>query len=557
MVRHYVYNHPKKGVYISRVAPEQAQLIRADPFGISGKKAVSRYGDQEIILWHTYNFTDNHLYAYMCNKCNFVQVLFVNMKRHLREDHPEAGSIEIECTKFSLVNFNLHDEDSELPYGMVKLEPILDDTNANMHIKQELEPILPNDSQTQDTAPFKEIVQKQPVAQPEVIFIKQEILTDDTEACETYTTATVQQMNGGVTFRANVLQESSLNSYSVRVKKLPGDILSRAENNSPNKPSSNSNPVNHQLKHGTSNGGITDSRSTAKAYLAANQHTPASSMVPLQPWNGKDCADKKMLLKSKLTDQFLIAPYKCTALNCGFYTDTQEKIGSHFQSHQKPGSMSPASGCDSSWLECSYCNYASLSIHNLLKHIDTVHNLCAYQCDRCCYRSRDPNSVRIHQRNYHSEEDADSKILCLSRLKKNYTSVDRDIIINEMRSNVKPLQCTYCSTRKFNDLEHYRDHLKTHGNMYIACHVCDQLIAASKMIGHISLHNIFMLQCVYCEYGINDSQALKKHIADNHANKWLCYHIRCSKIDRIIFSEERHSFPRPTGTTRPSDTVYV
>uniref|UniRef100_A0A182WG41 C2H2-type domain-containing protein n=1 Tax=Anopheles minimus TaxID=112268 RepID=A0A182WG41_9DIPT len=589
MVRHYVFNHPKKPVYVSRVAPEQAQLIRADPFGISGKKAVSRYGDQEIIvfrchfcdlrlsesqelwldhiskhtgeyrykctlcptfarlpidrvkhhsvctnpsmqLWHTYNFEANHLYAYMCNKCNFVQVLFVNMKRHLREDHPEAGSIGVECTKFSIVNFNLHDED-ELPYGMVKLEPILDDTNGSIqeNVEQKVASTLKNDT-----------VQKQ----PEVVFIKQEIVTNDIEELETNTTSSIAkpalQSNGGVgvNFRADERQGSGhcFHSSKIRVKKL-SDILAKPEHNSPNPIPRNTNPVNHvsssngynnQPKCSTSNDGSTNTSGTTRVPLHANQHNSASCMVALQPWNGKVDADKKMLLKSKLTVPFLTAPYKCTVFNCGFYTNTSQTIGSHFQSHQKPSSRLSV-GCDTSWLECSYCSYASLSIHNLLKHIDTVHGFCAYQCDRCCYRSRDPNSVRVHQRNYHSESDADAKILCILHLQKDYTSIDRDIIMNELKSNVKSLKCANCPMRNFNDLEHYRNHLKTHDKTYIECHVCGQFISANKMIAHISLHNIFMLQCVYCDYGINDTRTIKKHVADNHSDKLLCYYIRCSK----------------------------
>ncbi|XP_049293989.1 uncharacterized protein LOC125769355 isoform X2 [Anopheles funestus] len=590
MVQHYVYNHPKKAVYISRLDPKQARQIRADPFVISGRKAVSRYGDQEILvfrchfcdlrlsesqeiwldhiskhtgeyrykcmscptfsrhptnrvthnsictnpsmqLWHRFTFEENHLYAYMCNECNFVQVLFFNMLRHLREDHSEAGPIEGRYTKFSMINFNVPEEDTELPYGMVKLEPILDDTNAPMEeiIKQEVEFTLAEDSQTQSTVSFQDIVQEQ--LSPDVIFIKEEFLTNDIDQSETSTSE-------GITEERCEPQESRRcsRSSSVRVKRLPGDTLSSKEDNIVDIASRNSKPVGNssflkeymnQIKYSTSNTGSTDTTNSRSVHSGNNQHHAASSTAALQPWNGKN-SNKMVVHTSKLTVPFLIAPFKCTKLNCGFYTDTSREMGSHFQRHQKPNTVHPITR-DSSWLECCYCNYVSLSVHNLLKHIETVHKYCAYQCDRCCYRSRDPYSVRVHQQNYHLEYDANAKILSILSRQKEYSSMDRDIIMNHLKSNVKVLQCANCSSRKFNDLEQYRNHIKTHGVTYIACHVCDQLIAANKMVGHISSHNINMIQCIYCDYGINDLTTIKKHIADKHSDKLFCYHIRCSK----------------------------
>ncbi|XP_053668245.1 uncharacterized protein LOC128718650 [Anopheles marshallii] len=637
MVRHYVYNHPKKAVYVSRIAPEQAELIRADPFGISGRKAVSRYGDQEIIvfrchfcdlrlseshelwldhiskhtgeyrykcmlcptfarlsfdrvthhsectnpsmqLWHTYTFEENHLYAYMCNKCNFVQVLFVNMTRHLREDHPETGSIKAGYTKFSLVNFNLQDEEIELPYGMVKLEPILDDTNVSTQDEQEVELTLSEDCQTHSAAPLRTIVQKQGLLQPEVIFIKQEILTDRIDKGETNPLKSIAKKGRDISgcfvtikplersqYSSNVRgkrlpgnifsitennvsdkasrnnnpmepQERSQYSCNVRVKRLLGDILSTAENNVSDIAARNNIPVynsssiqkySNQLKYSTNNAGSKHTASSTVVCLQNDQRAVSSSMVALQPWIESD-ANKRLIDRSKLTVLFLTAPYKCIAHNCGFYTEASQTIGSHFKSHQKPTVPHPIAR-DSSWLECCYCGYASLSVYNLQKHVETVHKYSAYQCDRCCYRSRDPNSVRVHQRNYHIEHDADAKILCIPGRQKDYNSMDRDIIMNELKSNVKMLKCANCALRKFNDLEQYRNHIKTHGDTYIACHVCDQLMSAKKMIGHISSHNMFMLQCIYCDYGINDLNMIKKHVADKHSDKLLCYHIRCSK----------------------------
>ncbi|XP_052903572.1 uncharacterized protein LOC128310873 [Anopheles moucheti] len=305
MVQHYVYNHPKNTVYVSRVEPEQANLIRADPYGISGRKAISRYGDHEIIvfrchfcdlqlresqelwldhiskhtgeyrykcmlcptfaripfdkvthhsvctkpsmqLWHTYTFEENHLYAYMCNKCNFVQVLFVNIKRHFKEDHPEASSIEVGYTKFSLVNFNLQDEDTEMPYGIVKLEPVWDDGYVGLkeNVKLEVEPTLFDEWQTNIRTPFQAIEQEKRLLQPEVNFIKQEILTDGLDPCETNSldSIDIKPFEVAALCSASEPEERHTNSYSngLRVKILPGDILSKTKNNMSDKASGNS-----------------------------------------------------------------------------------------------------------------------------------------------------------------------------------------------------------------------------------------------------------------------------------------------------------------------------
>ncbi|XP_053668244.1 uncharacterized protein LOC128718649 [Anopheles marshallii] len=296
IVQHYVYKHPKKAVYVSRIAPEQAELIRADPFGISGITAVSRYGDHEIIvfrchfcdlvlresqekwldhiskhtgeyrykcmlcptfarmpfdrvthhsvctnpsmqLWHTYTFEENHLYAYMCNKCNFVQVLFVNIMRHFKEDHPKTSSIEVGYTKFSLVNFNLQDEEIELPYGMVKLEPVWDNAHVSLpkNVKQEVEPTLSEECQTHIRTPLQAIVQGQRLLQPEVSFIKQENLTDGMDQCETnpLNSIDIKPLEVAAPFGASDIEERSQhsNSSGLRVKRLPGDTLSTTENN--------------------------------------------------------------------------------------------------------------------------------------------------------------------------------------------------------------------------------------------------------------------------------------------------------------------------------------
>ncbi|XP_050080056.1 uncharacterized protein LOC126567798 [Anopheles maculipalpis] len=655
MVHHYVYNHPKKAVYVSRVAPDQAQLIKADPLGISGRKAISRYGDQEIIvfrchfcdlrlsesqelwldhiskhtgeyrykcklcptfarlpvdrvphhsictspsmqLWHTYAFQENHLYAYLCNVCNFVQVLSVNILRHIREDHPEAAPSEIGYTKFSLVNFSLQDDEADLPYGSVKLEPILDDTNIipPEYIKEEVDLTPAEDCQTD---PLQDVEQEQQIfVQPETVFIKQENPEECIDECE----ESIAENENDVltTIQASVPQVADgLLSTRVRVKRLPGDTLSadieanepvkvlkvtlpvnrssplRINDNRVNRISEvtlstrtedntlkdsvtrNANQVNHspisQITHYQLQRSAVPSSKSVCSSNGQHQLAPVPSMVVLKPWCKNSDGYSATLPSSKLTLPFLIATFKCTTSGCGFYSDKKQIITIHLQNHQETARMHPIQR-GTPWLECCYCSHVGTTIFCLLEHIETVHRYCAYQCDRCCYRSRDSSNVRVHQRNHHAVHDAEAKILYIPDRHKAFEPIDNDIIGNELRSNVMGLKCSICPSKKFYDLNMYRKHIISHNMSYMACHVCEDLMPPRDLINHIHSHEIHMFQCVYCAFGTGDMRIIKKHVADIHPERLLCLHVRTSKpnVPSFIRVQEKISPDRFINFTK-------
>ncbi|XP_052862606.1 uncharacterized protein LOC128269241 [Anopheles cruzii] len=147
MVDHYVSKHPDQEVFISRVSPDQADVIRKQPSAIHGKCIILDKVRRSIsclclfcesvyvltpdewiehIVRHTgefvycndsktsikvnsdIEFSSNHMYAHICDRCNFVQVSSTNMKKHFSMhhscDHPDVE----EYIRFSLVNY--HDE---------------------------------------------------------------------------------------------------------------------------------------------------------------------------------------------------------------------------------------------------------------------------------------------------------------------------------------------------------------------------------------------------------------------------------------------------------------
>ncbi|XP_058170342.1 uncharacterized protein LOC131285502 [Anopheles ziemanni] len=229
MVKHYVYEHPASEAFVSRVTPECAKTIKQNPFNVVGKRVVSRHGpktisfscffcekrntlrgndwvhhlvshtgeyrfrcracpamartldeqvqhddicgDPEMIVCNDITFDENHVYGYMCEMCNFVQIRRFNMDRHLqREHHTEETS----CFKFSLVNYEL-DSESQSFHGLVKCEPKAEENwlcNSSIIVKEEK---IPNEAEELESL---ESVSKQ-IDYPICIEKQELILPDD------------------------------------------------------------------------------------------------------------------------------------------------------------------------------------------------------------------------------------------------------------------------------------------------------------------------------------------------------------------------------------------
>ncbi|XP_058456553.1 uncharacterized protein LOC131433950 [Malaya genurostris] len=164
IVDHYVYEHKQYEVFVSRVSPKMADIIRADPFLTNGlllnegtddvkirfkcflcltTQELSRAGWVEhlashtgeyryrctscpvmsqteelasnffheknclkpsLVLYNNIEFQDNHVYGFICNVCNYIQIRRVNMERHLKREHPSA---DVTCSRFSIVNHKI------------------------------------------------------------------------------------------------------------------------------------------------------------------------------------------------------------------------------------------------------------------------------------------------------------------------------------------------------------------------------------------------------------------------------------------------------------------
>ncbi|XP_058055204.1 uncharacterized protein LOC131206605 [Anopheles bellator] len=149
MVDHYVSKHPDQEVFISRVSPDQADVIRKQPSALHGKcvtlgqvrrsiscicffceivyvltpnewiEHIARHTGEFVYCNDSKNminvnsdieFSSNHMYAHICDRCNFVQVSSTNMKKHFSTHHSSDHQHVEEYIRFSLVNYHTESE---------------------------------------------------------------------------------------------------------------------------------------------------------------------------------------------------------------------------------------------------------------------------------------------------------------------------------------------------------------------------------------------------------------------------------------------------------------
>lgn len=165
IVDHYVYDHKTYEVFVSRVSPKMADIIRSDLFVTSGTLVTVGDNNEEKIRFKCYfclapkelghaewtdhlsshtgeyryrctscpvmsrteelgskffheksclkptlaiynniEFEDNHLYGFICDACNYIQIRRVNMERHLKREHPSS---DVTCSRFSILNYKV------------------------------------------------------------------------------------------------------------------------------------------------------------------------------------------------------------------------------------------------------------------------------------------------------------------------------------------------------------------------------------------------------------------------------------------------------------------
>lgn len=243
--------------------------------------------------------------------------------------------------------------------------------------------------------------------------------------------------------------------------------------------------------------------------------------INLRPWLNDPAEFRKSKAASlaMLHEDPLAAFFKCMSKNCIYYTSDAENFRRHLSLHKSFNNV------------CSYCSYSSTSIESLIKHLQDEHSFDCYQCGFCFYRSLTEGNVLIHKKHHH---DKKSSAVIIEVMRRGYK--DRaDRLCNEARAYdniskfVSKLMCA-CGVDfyLFNDFEM---HIKEHGNRKLNyfCKKCNRNIPLQDLAEHHEkcLKQSY-IQCIYCQFGCQNSSKINEHLTNYHASKVLMY---CDRTD--------------------------
>lgn len=149
----------------------------------------------------------------------------------------------------------------------------------------------------------------------------------------------------------------------------------------------------------------------------------------------------KMLEKKSLLDF-----YKCMDSDCSFTTSDVIAFFNHFSGHLKSNEKSYQSGLG----HCPYCPFVVKETtiepaKKMAHHIRDFHQNDIYQCSKCFYRSRDPDTVVEHFNMHHTS--AKKLIFKCPKIKK---SAEKEKMfldysfqrIKNKKSQIKPITCS-------------------------------------------------------------------------------------------------------------------
>ncbi|XP_053683290.1 uncharacterized protein LOC128733602 [Sabethes cyaneus] len=249
--------------------------------------------------------------------------------------------------------------------------------------------------------------------------------------------------------------------------------------------------------------------------------------INVQPWLEKSPKKNRAHSLNMLEQKSLFCFYKCMGTSCCFTTPNEGSMQQHLENHDLVADVGALASAKS-WLECSYCELQFESKTDLLDHLRTVHSRSVYQCAYCFYRSRDAQSVILHQKLHHEKET--KKVLFISSEKQSLTAADNEMLNRRRLENILPLICTVCK-EEFCGLDAYMTHLKvTHAELTtIACQCCKEIIQKPKLPRHLLVHKIGIYECMYCQFGSNTMEAVQTHVCNSHPQEPFYCCVRYNK----------------------------
>ncbi|XP_036215031.2 transcriptional repressor CTCF isoform X2 [Bactrocera oleae] len=190
--------------------------------------------------------------------------------------------------------------------------------------------------------------------------------------------------------------------------------------------------------------------------------------------------------------------HKCT--ECDYATVEMSKLQRHMRAHtgERP-------------YQCPHCTYASPDSFKLKRHLRTHTGEKPYECDICKSRFTQSNSLKSHKL-IHSVDDKPvfQCALCPTTCSR---KSDLRIHVKKLHYSDHPIPCTRCG-KELPDRYSYKMHVKTHEGE--RCYSCDQCNYKSISMRNLEMHkqihsDVKPFKCDQCGQTFRQKQLLGRH----------------------------------------------
>ena len=205
--------------------------------------------------------------------------------------------------------------------------------------------------------------------------------------------------------------------------------------------------------------------------------------------------------------------------------------------------------------QCPDCNYASPDTYKLKRHMRIHTGERPYLCEVCNARFTQSNSLKAHRLIHSGNKPVFQCSLCPATCgRKNDLKVH---MIKLHGSNEQPLVCKKCSA-EFQDRYSFKVHLKSHeGDKCLKCPECDYMAISQRHIQiHMLSHSVTRnLECKECDLIFREKDAHSRHrqmYHDEHDEKSM---EDISELD--ICSECVKIINKNGSTSQPADKLHL
>ena len=201
-------------------------------------------------------------------------------------------------------------------------------------------------------------------------------------------------------------------------------------------------------------------------------------------------------------------PHKCT--ECDYASVELSKLKRHMRSHtgERP-------------YKCLHCNYASPDTYKLKRHMRIHTGEKPYECDVCNAKFTQSNSLKAHKLIHTGNKPVFQCSLCPATCGR---KTDLKIHMMKLHTSDHPLQCKKCE-QTFPDRYTFKMHAKSHdGEKCFKCNECEYAATSHKqLMTHLLTHsNTKPFECGDCNLAFRHKQLLKRHRNLYHSadNTW-------------------------------------